>query len=202
MSSRMIKRLPYFMQQSKVYSEIFKVEENEFDNVSKQLKDIEKQFSVDTATWGLEKFFEKELGIKTDKSKSLQERRSVIKSRLIGFGKVDIKLIKLVAESFNNGDINVQYGPKKYAYDTSYYSEPVSPPYPIVIQFVDSRGVPSNIEDLKQQIENIKPAHIRVEYKFRYLTWSELDKQNLTWDQLDSKGVTWDEFETGQWIIN
>lgn len=194
----MLGRLQPFMRKSGVYGEIFRVEAGQFDNFDDRLSDIRKQMVVDTATWGLD-IFEKELGIPTDRRKTYNERRSVIKAKMRGHGSVDIALIKLVAESFDYGDINVQYGPITYTFDT-YRAEEFSPPYPIIIRFVDARGIPSNIEDLKKEIEEIKPAHIRVEYLFRYMTWDELDDQEIIWDELDALGLTWDEFETGAWI--
>lgn len=198
MSSEMLKQLPPFMRKSKVYKEIFKAEEKRFTSVDTILDDIRAQLSIDTATWALN-IYEKELGIRTDKSKTLNERRSLVKSKWRGAGKVDRKLIELVASVYANGSVYVMYGSQPYSYDT-YRTANATPPYPIVIKFIDTRGIPSNIEDLKAVIEEIKPAHLEVQYQFRYLTWSELDAKNLTWDQLDAMNLTWDDFESGSWL--
>lgn len=149
------------------------------------LDDILKQFYVETATeWGLA-LWEQMLGIESYAGKPLDQRRSRIISKLRGMGTVTINLIKNVAESYDGGTVEVTEQPELYQ---------------ITITFVDTRGVPPNIEDLKEAIEEIIPAHLGVVYQYRYLIWDELDALNLTWDELDALNLTWDEFETGGWL--
>lgn len=194
----MLKQLQPFQRKSALYQTIFDAEGVVIDNKESLVNEVRLQASVDTATWGLE-IFEKELGIPKNPSKTIAERRSLIKSKMRGFGKADIALIKLVAESFENGEISVEYGPVVYSYDTN-RAENFNPPYTIKIRFIDSRGIPTNIDDLISMINEVKPAHIRAEYLFKFLTWDELEAQNLTWDELDALNLTWEEFETGAWM--
>lgn len=65
----------------------------------------------------------------------------------------------------------------------------------IGIRFIGARGIPSQLEDLKAQIENIIHAHLGTEYSFSFLVWDELDQGNVTWDQIDPRNMTWEEFE-------
>jgi len=190
--------LPPVLQKNKVYKAVFNSEEQEMELLQTHLEDVEKQLYIETATWGLS-YYEEELGIKTDYTKTYDERRSVVKSMWIGRGKVDRALIKLVAQAYANGKVEVDYGPTIYSADT-YREDPFIPPYPIIVRFVDVMGVPPRIEDLKSVIEEIKPAHLEVQFQFRYMTWNELDAENLTWDQLDALNLTWDEFESGRWL--
>ncbi|MNJ78365.1 hypothetical protein D3C77_761030 [compost metagenome] len=37
------------------------------------------------------------------------------------------------------------------------------------IKFIDTLGIPPNLDDLKAVIEEVKPAHMKVEYEFSYL---------------------------------
>src|SRR5690625_1979913 len=122
----MIGQLQPFMRGSGVYQGIFGASGKQFTNRDERLADIDRQMSVDTATWGLD-IYEKELNIPTNRQKTYAERRSVIKAKMRGHGTVDIALIKLVAESFDNGEIHVQYGPITYTYDTS-RAEDFTPP--------------------------------------------------------------------------
>src|SRR5690625_4208947 len=101
-SDDMIRSLAPFQRRSKVYRELFEAQGQQFENRDARINDLRLQLSIDTATWGLE-IYEKELGIITDRSKTHVERRSVIKSKLRGQGNVNIALIQLVAESFENG---------------------------------------------------------------------------------------------------
>lgn len=145
------------------------------DNIA----DVLNQFFVDTATWGLENW-ESFLGLKTDENKPADQRRSVIKSKIRGSGTVTISLIKNVAESYDRGRVEVTEQPELYQ---------------ITITFMDTTGVPPNIDDLMAAIEEIKPAHLAVAYEYNYFLFSELDAKGWTFAQLDALGLTFDQLE-------
>lgn len=176
--------LPRFYETSKVMKAILQAEGTEFDNLRQAMNEVLDQFFVNTATWGLD-LWEQELGIRSSAGKPADQRRAVIKSNIRGIGTVTINLVKNVAESYDGGTVEVIDQPALYQF---------------TVKFVDTRGIPPNLDDLKVAIEAIKPAHLAVKYEFRYLIWDELDAKNLTWDQLDNKNVTWNEFETGGWL--
>ncbi|SCY92924.1 YmfQ family protein [Alkaliphilus peptidifermentans] len=182
MGSKMITYLPLFMRKSKIYKEIFNSEEKQLMLLEADIKDIKKQLNIDTATWALS-IYEEELGIKTDLNKTFEERRSIVKSKWRGTGKVDARLIQVVAEAYSNGEVAVSF-------DGS-----------IIVKFVGARGIPPNIEDLEKAINDIKPAHLPFRFQFTYLTWSEFDAYNKTWDEWDSLNLTWDELETYRGVI-
>ncbi|SET55294.1 hypothetical protein SAMN05660297_02737 [Natronincola peptidivorans] len=177
MNNKMITYLPIFMRKSKVYNEIFNAEEHQFQYIQTDIEDVKKQLDIDTATWGLV-IYEKDLKIETDLSKPLDERRSVIKSKERGSGKIDAALIQIVAEAYSNGEVIVNFNGT------------------IIVKFIGTRGVPPNLDDLAAEIENIKPAHLSFEFEFTYLTWNEFDNYNKTWNQWDELNLTWDELET------
>jgi hypothetical protein len=151
----MINRLPFFMRNSKVYQEIFTSEEQQIHLLEAAIQDILVQLSIDTATWALD-IYEKELEIKTDVNKPLSERRSVIKSKLRGFGKIDALQIKLVADAYTNGEVVISFNGH------------------IVVKFTSKIGIPPNLQDLKSALEEIKPAHLKIDYLFRYLIVNEI----------------------------
>lgn len=179
---KMINYLPIFMRKSEIFNDIFNAEEKQFQFIEANIDDIKKQLNVDTATWGLA-IYEKELKIKTDLSKPLAERRSVIKSKERGTGKVDAKLIQIVAEAYSNGEVIVDFNGI------------------IIVRFVGTRGIPPNLQDLEKTIEEIKPAHLPFIFEFSYLTWNEFDNYNKTWDEWDLLNLTWDELEIYKEVI-
>ena len=148
--SEMINYLPKYERNSTVIKEILNSCENELNKRETEINDIYNQLSISSATWALE-VYEKALDIQTDLSKSYEERRSVIKSKLRGTGKVDKDLIKLVVDSFTNGNVDVGFDGE------------------IKVIFNDVKGVPPNINDVHNSIDNIKPAHLGVFYQFAYL---------------------------------
>jgi Uncharacterised protein conserved in bacteria (DUF2313) len=158
---------------------IIKTEAVEFETLNDKIADVLAQFFVDTATWGLA-YWERICGIPTDESKPIDQRRSVIKSKLRGIGTVTVDLIKNVAEAYSYGEVDV----------TEDYAN-----YTVIVTFVGERGVPANLTDIENALREIIPAHLAINYKFTYLRWSELDSYGWTWDALDAQMLSWDEFE-------
>lgn len=155
-SEEMILRLPPFMRKSEIYRKIFEAEAVQYANRDDAIADLQAQLSVDTATWALT-IYETELGITIDSSKPLSERRAVIKSKMRGTGQVDAALIKLVVDSWTNGDVDVSFANST-----------------ITITFTSVVGIPENINDVEIAIEEIKPAHLAVLYVFLYNTYGVL----------------------------
>ncbi|WP_257008343.1 YmfQ family protein [Bacillus sp. FJAT-45350] len=156
LSNEMIKTLPLFMRKDEIIIEIFGAQQKKFNSYRDAIEEIMMQLDVDTATWGLD-IYEKELDIPVDRSKPFDERRSVIKSKWRGSGKVDQILLKIVADSFTNGDVEVSF-------DNGV----------IGIQFTSETGIPPNLEDAQNALEDTRPAHLPIRYFFRYLTIGEV----------------------------
>ncbi|SNT18584.1 hypothetical protein SAMN05446037_104913 [Anaerovirgula multivorans] len=179
MNNSLMKFMPEYYRTSKVATNLINVEEEELQSFKKKLEETLNQFYVDTSTFTLERW-EREVGIPVNNTKPAAYRRSVIKSKIRGSGTITVKLIKNVSESFTNGEVEVIENPECYSF---------------TIRFISVMGVPPNIDDLKEAIEEIKPAHLMVEYSYRYLIWNDFDNAHKTWDQWDALNLTWDEFE-------
>lgn len=138
-------------------------------NALEQLvEELGKQLYIDTATWGIERW-ERLYGIATNKNKNISFRRTLVKAKMRGTGTTTISLIKNVAESFVNGDVDVVEHNDEYRLEI------------IMISVI---GIPPNMDDLKLAIEEIKPAHIAVDYTFRYRTHDEIRASGATHNQL------------------
>ncbi|UWG96391.1 YmfQ family protein [Dehalobacter sp. DCM] len=143
------------------------------------IKDVLAQCFVDTATWGM-KHWEEYLGILVDESKELSSRRGVVKSKLRGAGTTTPALIEATAESYENGNVDVVEFPRQNK---------------VQIKFTDVYGIPPYMSDFDTAINYVIPAHLTIEYLYRYLTWGELDAAGITWADLDAAQLTWAEFE-------
>lgn len=142
--SKMLKYLPPYERESKVFQEIMKAEEIEFEKIHTDIKDLEKQFFIDTATWGLA-IYEKELKLPIRPNKSLEERRSIIKAKMRGMGKVDAEMIKAIVEAFTKSSVEVTFDGR------------------IKIIFSNQDTIILNMNDMFEAIEEIKPAHLDYE---------------------------------------
>ncbi|WP_239616142.1 YmfQ family protein [Cohnella mopanensis] len=175
----MMSYLPDYYATSRVMSSTIDAQGTEMDMLWRAMDGVLEQYFVPTATWGLD-LWESELGIPVDIAKPTEQRRSVVLSKMRGIGTVTVKLIKSVAEAYDGGLVEVTVKPEICTF---------------TVKFVDTRGIPPNLDDLKDVIEEIKPAHLAVEYAFTYTQWDEL--KQMTWNNL--KDFTWGEVMTRSW---
>jgi len=138
----------------------------EFGYIYFFLEDFLKQFlTPETATWGLS-FWEEQLGLKTDISKSYEERREIIMSRLRGIGTIGREVIKRAAEAFSGGDVDVIEYPAEHRF---------------IVKFVGTLGIPKNMASFIEMIEDLKPAHLTYSFEYTYTWWNML--KEITWAQ-------------------
>ncbi|MDP1509820.1 YmfQ family protein [Paenibacillus sp. CMAA1739] len=155
--------LPAYYETSRVMRSDMDAKGSELDALYLAMDATVGQFFVRTATWGLERW-EMELGIETDLAKPLDQRRAVVESKLRGAGTFSGQLVKNVAEAYDGGTVEVTFHPAEWGF---------------TVKFIDTIGIPPNVDDLKAAIEEIKPAHMAVEYKLRYLTIAEVESMTL-----------------------
>ena len=170
--------LPPIIADTRTFTTLLSAEQLEIDGVNNSIQDIINQCFVNTATWGLDNW-ESLLGIVTDHSKDINYRRTVVKAKLRGSGTVTINLIQNVASSFSNGEVSIIEHPAIYSFE---------------VMFVGTIGIPPNMSDLQDAINQIKPAHLAVTYTFLYTQWSKVE--TTTWANV--KTGTWDDLLNGR----
>lgn len=126
---------------------------------------------------GLLSRYEQLLGLEVDVSKPDDFRRERIRAKISGVGTTTKEMVKNVAGSYSNGEVEVIEDAANYRF---------------VIRFVGTLGIPGNVADLKLTIEEIKPAHLAVEYEYIYNAWG--DVAALTWKQ--ASAYTWEGIRT------
>jgi len=151
--------IPVFLRNSNVILSILNAEGEESDDVRAGIRDILNQFYVETATEIGLTLWEQMLGLSSYAGKPLSQRRSRIISKIRGIGTLTVNLIKNVAESYVYGTVEV-------IEDTASYS--------FIVKFIDALGAPPNLQDLMDAIEDIKPAHLAVQYEYKYLLINEI----------------------------
>lgn len=147
--SRLLEYLPIYERSSIVFQEILNSEQMEFDRLGLNIEDLEKQFFIDTATWGLA-IYEKELKLPIRPKKNLEERRSLIKSKMRGMGKVDLAMIKSIIEAYTRSTADIIFDGR------------------INIKFTNEGTITLNISDMFNAIEEIKPAHLDYDITLNY----------------------------------
>lgn len=169
---------PRFLQSSITLSEIWRTNQMEHNKIDFAINDLTNQLYVSTATWGLDQW-EAFFKIKSE-NKAIQSRRAVILSRIRGIGTTTKQAIKDLSLSFQNGEVEVIEYPLEGFF---------------LIKFIGLNGVPPNLNDYLNAVEDLKPAHLGFVYEFSYMTWLQFDGYNKSWDEWDALNLTWDEFQ-------
>ncbi|MBG9548507.1 YmfQ family protein [Cytobacillus firmus] len=172
--------LPKYYEDVPEVRAIIDTESAAFEQLHVDINDVLAQFFVDTATWGLANW-EHFLAIPVDESKPVNQRRELIKSKLRGIGTVTVALIKNVAESYSNGEVDVIEVPVDYT---------------IRIKFVGKLGVPENLVDIQTAIRNILPAHLAVNFEFTFVLYDQLKTEYVDYNALAASGLTYEELLT------
>jgi len=164
--------LPDYYQNVKEMRELQTALGYEVGKLRYSLQDLLDQCFISSATWGLDRW-ENLYGIQTDRSKTYERRREILKAKLRGSGTTTKEMIKNVAEAFSGGEVDVIEYPEEYRF---------------VVQFIGIRGIPQNMAGLIDALEQIKPAHLAYSFKYTYTVWQQI---YITWEQAKQK--TWGE---------
>lgn len=169
----LIEHTPRYYRNSTIANDILHPIDLENERLILAVDTTKKEFVVDTAVHTLSQY-ELEYGLPINPNVSIEERQSRIKARMRSTGTTTKELIKSIVDSWTNGNVDII---EDYAN------------YRITIEFNSVIGIPLNIQDVKNAINEIIPAHLEVLYKFKYNTWQEVSVK--TWGELEA--YTWQE---------
>ena len=170
--------LPAYYRKSKVMNMLFRSIESEYKRLRNEVTLTENQFFVILAGKNIQNH-EQDVGVSPDDTADLETRQGRVLSKLRGTGTVTKTMMKNVAASFVNGDIEITEYPSRYMFS---------------VAFTSKQGVPYNLQDIKDMIEEIKPAHLAVEYIFTYRLWEDVKNDLQNWTMV--KPYTWEELLT------
>ena len=166
--------MPGYYRKSKVMNDLIHSIENEFERLKQETILTENQFFVILSDRDI-KSHEEDVGLVPDTSADIETRRGRVLSKLRGTGTVTKTMMKNVAASFVNGDIEIIEYPSEYCF---------------AVKFTSKTGVPYNIADIQAMIEEIKPAHLAVEYIFTYRLWQDILDEIQIWTT--AKNYSWE----------
>lgn len=169
--------VPRYYEEMPVATNILDRDAEEIAKINAGINEVLAQFFIETATWGLARW-ERIFGITPDTTKTFAQRREILLGRLRGVGAVTAELIDNVASAYANGDVEVANRAADYT---------------IVITFVSQYGVPAQINELKAAVRDITPAHMAIEYVFRFYTYAELKAGGRTYGDIKASGKTYGE---------
>jgi hypothetical protein len=179
--NRLAKRLDPRLDAIDLFHDLTEAESTELALLDTERADLETTMTISGASGDYLKRLEAAFGIPTDPDKPTAARVSVVLSRLRGSGTTTPEMVRILARSFEYGDISI---------------DETTTPYTVQIGFESIYGIPADMSDFKAALDMIKPAHIALEYVYKYNTWNNFEAFGYTWDQWDALGLTWDEAST------
>lgn len=123
-------------------------------------------------------WWEVRLKIIPSATQTLDDRRATVQAKYLSNGHNEIKLIQKICDSWKNGEIEADFVNGK-----------------IQIQFVGSFGIPSDLDSLKESIEEIKPAHCGYSILFKFLLIEDIHEVK-TVEEMEQ--ITLDAFAFGR----
>ena len=120
--------------------------------------------------------WEQSVGIPVNTDLTVEERRSRVLARLRQIDATTPERIAAIARSYSRGDVEI----------VENFSE-----YIVTIRFVNRIGKPDNMSGLIEQLNQIMPAHLQVNYEYPFRTWGQIADLKNTWEQISA--YTWEE---------
>ncbi len=175
--------VPDFINQSPSFLALYGEEQNELNTINADTTDLVNQAFVLSATWGLTDW-ESFLGIQTNINNDMNYRRANILAKIRGRGTSTVALVENVANSYENGQVQVIEHPTTST---------------IEVKFTSDYGIPPNLNDLENSLSAVIPAHLAILYTYLYTVWQSA--KTVTWNTIKSDG-TWGNLKNGQDVQN
>lgn len=127
------------------------------DQMAERILAIYNNDNFDALTLDQVRRYEHMLGLASDETKSLADRRSAIQAAWNVAQKPTLEGMQAICDAWQEGGIIVSYTPGT-----------------LTLKFIGDVGVPANVADLQRAVEQAVPAHIVVDYAYRYLLIKEV----------------------------
>lgn len=172
---RLLKNLHKIVRKDKFVQSLLSPTSLALQNIEDKISSISKEF--DFSTMSIEKInlLEKEMAYITT-SKTLEGKRTELEARWKIKGKCTLKLLQDIANAWRNGQTEITFVNGM-----------------ILVKFISITGIPDDLEQLKFALEEAKPAHLGIEYSFKYRFWKDLPPKpwqyysRFTWKELMEK---------------
>lgn len=178
--NRIAKRLDLRLDDISLFHELTEAESKEFAFIDGVVGELEKNMSINGTTESNIARAEGDFLVTPDNRKTLQDRVSILLAKLRGVGTTTPAMVKNLARSFEYGEIEIDEESKEDV---------------LIIRFTSIYGTPPNMVDFIAALTEILPAHLLLEFIYKYLTWNDYESYNRTWDEWDALNLTWDELE-------
>ena len=161
---KLIDKLPYFYDNGYTRP-IIEAEQVEADILYREIADVLKQMYVSTATWGLD-YWEEMLFLPRGTSKTYDERRSIIYTRMRATRTTTVEVVKELASAFFGAkNVIVTEHNENYLFNIEYENPAIDI---------------AKLQDVINILEIYKPAHLNYDFTFSVKTNIQINSNEKT----------------------
>jgi len=154
----LIKLLPDYYDSNETMKTLQKILSEQTDSLDTGMHRTIGNCFVDSSADTLGRY-ERLLGLTSDVAKSERYRRERIKAKISGAGTTTASLIRNIAESYTNAEVDL----------IEHFAD-----YTVTVRFTGTSGIPGNMADIKETIEEAVPAHLKVLYEYIFNTYGAI----------------------------
>ena len=171
----MIEKLPYYYRKSEVVKILYNAIQSVIDKISDDIsaKDLS-LFIITTTDFVLH---EKDVGLSKISADNETKRARVI-ARIQGNNVLTKSALYELIDIYDKTGCTI----------TEDFSN-----YTVTVLFNGRKGKPYNFEQIQYAVEEVKPAHIKIDYVFEKNTWNDLRLKLNSWGNAES--LTWGDAE-------
>ena len=167
----MITKLPHYYRKSKVVEELYAVVQKILDSVSADISAEDLKLFITTTSDFTQ--HEKDVGL-TPITADNETKRARVLARIQGGGVLTKQALEELIYIYDKTGCSID----------EQFSE-----YTVTITFTGRKGQPYNLDEIKSAVDEVKLAHISIEYIFSKNTWADLTDKLNTWGNASS--LTW-----------
>lgn len=163
-----LQQLHWLIQKDPWVQEIMLAGGDVLDKLAERILVIYNNDNFDKLNLDQVRYYERILGLRSDESKALADRRSAIQAAWNVAKKPSLASIQAICDAWETGGIIASYELGT-----------------LTLKFIGAVGVPANVEDLKDTLARAVPAHLIIDYAYRYLLIREVHEV-MTLEELEA----------------
>lgn len=171
------KHQPLYYKKSKIMQAINGALCTELDRLKAAADDISLESNINTAKDWIA-VWEASVGLSPNTELTLAQRRSRVLARYRQVGSTTKARVSAIIEAYARGEVEITENSAEYT---------------VTVKFIDTVGKPDNMDGVIEQLKRILPAHLSVEFVYKYRTWREVLNSGKTWRDLKDAGYTWND---------
>lgn len=168
----MIELLPYYYRKSQVVNDLYNVITTALTQLNIDVSDLDRDMFIST-TLDFDRH-EADVGL-TSINADADTKRARVTTRLSGSNMMTLSELKNIISNYDKTGCTIKEDYQNYT---------------VTIIFSGRKGVPYNLEQIQSTIDELKPAHIKINYEYMKNTWNDAHKKIGTWSNASS--YTWE----------